>query len=92
MVISLRCTRLYVIEKKKKRDRGVILFELESAALHYPCPFFFFFFQNYMLGYGDHFDREYVCAVLSSSKERLDARGKSAIYLTGNYGYMFYSR
>lgn len=46
-----------------------------------------------MLGYGDHFDREYVCAVLPSSKERLDAGGKLAIYLTGNHGalYMFYS-
>lgn len=77
MEISLRCTRLYV--EGKKRPRGAILFELENIAY----TTLVFFFQDYMLGYGGQFDREYICAVLSSSKEHLDAGDKLAIYLTG---------
>jgi len=53
--MPLRC-----MPRKKKRDPRAILFELESTALRYPCPFF----QDYMLGYGDHFDREYVRDVI----------------------------
>lgn len=57
MAISLRCTPLRCTPREKK-DRRAILFELENTALRYPCPFF----QDYMLGYGDHFDREHVYA------------------------------
>lgn len=73
--------RLYSVRLGKKSDCRAILFELESTALRYPCPFF----QDYMLGYGDHFDREYMYMPLSSSKERLDAGDKLAIYLTGDH-------
>lgn len=51
--------RLYGVRLgKREGDRRAILFELESTALRHPCPFF----QDYMLGYGEHFDREYVYA------------------------------
>lgn len=74
MAISLRCTPLRCTPREKK-DRRAILFE------RYPCPFF-----SGLHAWIRRSLRPRTCiCYYSSSKERLDAGDKLAIYLTGNH-------
>jgi len=59
----------------------VILYELESTRY----ATLVLFFQDYMLGYEDHFDREYIWRCYRRQRSVLTQEDKLAIYLTGNY-------